>query len=386
MPCAAGTSLSSAVTWGRDLPLRYVLEHEEWDGEQVTWAWCVDVDGLFVDREPVRERLVLEGCEAEGRLRLAAERCAGGPVPLGELPVLVEDGADDSVGDWWTLDQVAVVGAADGDVVVEAVVTEEPRSPARPVKPEVLVFNGVSGDVIGRARRVAGLDRVRRRPQTPPLRLLGCEPWEPLLRRMRRERHGGDGGLLLRALDRSGRTLHVEEAVSVEVAECRPSSLGGALVDVTLRYGAPDPRPAAARAARDAWFEGPPRERNAWAGLSSEGRREWLRYTEPRPGPDGAGAVCELDGRFVTDVPGLECALGEAVAGPGGGYVQCWAALRGCQCGGEAPPEPFTLVWRDADVARGALAGVSVDSAGELTYVGSVVRLLRRVGVTVELR
>ncbi|WP_030276008.1 hypothetical protein [Streptomyces sp. NRRL B-24484] len=30
------------------------------------------------------------------------------------------------------------------------------------------------------------------------------------------------------------------------------------------------------------------------------------------------------DGRFVTDVPGFRCALGEAVAGPGRHPHQCW--------------------------------------------------------------
>lgn len=67
-------------------------------------------------------------------------------------------------------------------------------------------------------------------------------------------------------------------------------------------------------------------------------------------------------------------------------YVQCWGALRGCPCGGEAPPSPFTLVWHDAEVARRALAGVSVDPEGGTPYVDDVVRLLTRVGVTVELR
>lgn len=73
-------------------------------------------------------------------------------------------------------------------------------------------------------------------------------------------------------------------------------------------------------------------------------------------------------------------------AGPGGHYHQCWGALRGCVCGGERPPAPFTLVWHDAEVARRALASVSVDTAGETPYVDDVLRLLAKVGITVELR
>ncbi|KPC60656.1 hypothetical protein ADL29_28535 [Streptomyces chattanoogensis] len=61
-------------------------------------------------------------------------------------------------------------------------------------------------------------------------------------------------------------------------------------------------------------------------------------------------------------------------------------SVRGCPCGGDFPPAPFTLVWHDAEVARRALAAVTVDTAGETPYVDDVLRLLARVGITVELR
>lgn len=48
-----------------------------------------------------------------------------------------------------------------------------------------------------------------------------------------------------------------------------------------------------------------------------------------RPGTD-AGSTCHPDGRFVTDVAGLRCALGEAVAGPGRHLDPCWGMLKGC--------------------------------------------------------
>ncbi|MEE1782198.1 barstar family protein [Streptomyces sp. SP17BM10] len=144
----------------------------------------------------------------------------------------------------------------------------------------------------------------------------------------------------------------------------------------------------AARPVWDAWFEGPPAEPGTWAAFPSEGRAEWSAFAAARQDTGGlpTGPVRHLDGRHVTDVPGLVCAIGEAVAGPGGHYPQCWHALRGCPCGGDAPPEPFTLVWHDAEVARRALAAVSVDTEGQTPYVDDVLRLLARVGITVEPR
>ncbi|WP_031170581.1 hypothetical protein [Streptosporangium roseum] len=39
---------------------------------------------------------------------------------------------------------------------------------------------------------------------------------------------------------------------------------------------------------------------------------------EPTRHPDRPGGVHHLDGRFVTDMPGLHCAMDEALVGPGG--------------------------------------------------------------------
>lgn len=101
--------------------------------------------------------------------------------------------------------------------------------------------------------------------------------------------------------------------------------------------------------------------------------------------------MCEMDGRYATDIPGLHCAMGEAIGGPGHQWHQwhrCWNALRGCQCGGEVPRIPFTLVWHNADVARQAPGqhqrGPGPD--GELSYFDAVVPFLERLGVTVVLR
>lgn len=126
------------------------------------------------------------------------------------------------------------------------------------------------------------------------------------------------------------------------------------------------PSPPAARPVWDAWREGPPRARHAWARFPTEGRSEWLRFAEVCLGPEEPGVVCELDGRYATDLTVLHCAIGEAVGGREFPRHQWGNALRGCQCGGEAARGPFTLVWHDADVSRQALAGVSVDANGKV--------------------
>ncbi|BDM74391.1 hypothetical protein HEK616_78780 (plasmid) [Streptomyces nigrescens] len=386
------------VGWGRDLPLRFALVSEEWDGEQTVWARCVDADGLFMDRAVFREQLTFLGCAPTGRLLKAAERCTGhATVPFGALDLIVEDldTEDPYTCDYFALEDVLVLDSAPStqdptrlDLVVECVVSEGPRLHRKePERADVLLLNGPSGGPLGRCLRVDGLYGDGPEPARPPVRLIGCEPAPNLVRRLVHPRHGGDN-LKLWLLDGEGRPTAVDEYIAVDVDECRPSTLGGALIDVTLKGGLfrRVPFPPAARPVWDAWRAGPPRERNAWARFPTVGRSEWLRFTEVCLGPEEPGAVCEMDGRYATDIPGLHCAIGEAVGGPGSRWHQCWNVLRGCQCGGEAPRVPFTLVWHDADVSRQALVDVSVDADGELSYFEAVVPFLERMGVTVELR
>ncbi len=111
----------------------------------------------------------------------------------------------------------------------------------------------------------------------------------------------------------------------------------------------------------------PPNRVSAWACRQSSGAA--FAAARQGTGRPPADPVRRLDGRHVTDVSAPVRALGEAVAGPGGHYHQCRGTLRGCRCGGEWPPAPFTPAWHDAEVARRALASVSVDTAGETPYV-----------------
>ncbi|MGW0546077.1 barstar family protein [Streptomyces altiplanensis] len=387
-------------TWKRDLPLRYLLIDEEWDGEQTLWARCADVEGLFVDRAPHRERLTLVGCVPDGRLRKAVDGAERERDNLGDLSLHVYDDEEDrNAVHYWDLDGAVVVGSRPGesgpdriDVVIEAEVTGPPgpagsrRAPGtEPEWAEVCVYNGTGG-MIGTCRRVDGLYADRPKPSAgPPLTLVGCEPSERLLRRLTRPRVGGDP-VELWALDRTGRVFHVLENLYLDIGEARPSALGGALIDVTFGKRIVPALSAAGRPAWDAWYEGAPREPNEWARLTPEARAEWQRFTTPGLGDGHVGGTCHLDGRFATDIAGLWCALGEAIGGPGASFGVCRGLLQGCSCGGDRMPGPFTLVWHHADIARRSLSSVSVDREGELSYFESVLWLLEHSGITVELR
>ncbi|MFF0298388.1 hypothetical protein ACFYST_33615 [Kitasatospora sp. NPDC004614] len=54
--------------------------------------------------------------------------------------------------------------------------------------------------------------------------------------------------------------------------------------------------------------------------------------------------------------------------------------------GGPAVVPPFTLVWHNAEIACGALAGYVLDHRTGDTHFDVTVELLREYGVTVELR
>lgn len=103
-------------------------------------------------------------------------------------------------------------------------------------------------------------------------------------------------------------------------------------------------------------------------------------------GPDRSGGVHYLDGAYTTDVPGLHCAMAEALAGPGGYYGREWNAFKDCLHGGFGVTAPFTLIWHDADVARQALADDIWDAEKGLSYFEEIVRLVESFGVTVDLQ
>ncbi|MDN3270206.1 barstar family protein [Streptomyces sp. MA15] len=178
--------------------------------------------------------------------------------------------------------------------------------------------------------------------------------------------------------------------VGPAVTEARPSVLGGALVDITLADGGDDRPSPADRPVWAHWFQGPPETPGRWAAYDTRGRTAWLDLTTrawrtPAPRPDRSGGVHRLDGRFVTDVPGLHCALAEALLGPGRCFGREWNAFGDCLCGGFGVVPPFTPVRHDSEVARRALADVVYGLENGLPSFEEVVAHLERCGVTVVL-
>ncbi|WP_308296669.1 barstar family protein [Streptomyces sp. ISL-44] len=120
-----------------------------------------------------------------------------------------------------------------------------------------------------------------------------------------------------------------------------------------------DPLPRVTTDIRQLWQGGHPKEPNLWARFDQVGRDHWLGpaldHQEWRRPDRAAGSTYEFDGRYVTDEAGFLCALGEAVNGPGGYFGRSLAGVSDALCGGFGATEPFTLVWRDHEVARRCL-------------------------------
>ncbi|MET8759753.1 GNAT family N-acetyltransferase [Lentzea sp. NPDC004782] len=343
------------------------------DSEEVTdvLARAVDVDGLFSDPVPVeRERLVLRGCPPE----FAALS--------GDYQLEVAEGDESQ---WWDLTGLVVHGTLpDGDLV-DVVASAAARlcedGPAcGPVPRHILSQNHVR---VGDCRAVDGFPRPWPGHEWPPVTLIGVDDPEGIREQSKWHKRGWACGEGLHALDRHGRIMAVVP-ITLDVASVTPSTLGDGLFDVVLDQRPtttpPDwrERPApSARAVWDLWREGVPSERNLWGRFDTDGRRAWADLTyRARKHTGGRAAVYELDGRYVTDEPGLHLAMSEALVGPGGYFGREYMAFKDCLGGGWGVEPGFTLVWNDAQVAHGAIRG----------YFVSILRLLHRYDVTVELK
>ena len=107
------------------------------------------------------------------------------------------------------------------------------------------------------------------------------------------------------------------------------------------------------------WSNLPTDVGGAWADLDVEYKHEWMHLVrlkmcarEKPFEPDPEGTVYEMDGSLIVDKPSFHIALGEAINGPRGYFGGCWNATNDCLCGGFGAPTEFTVIWRDADVAR----------------------------------
>ncbi|MFJ9459979.1 hypothetical protein ACIRST_33530 [Kitasatospora sp. NPDC101447] len=387
--------------WERDLPLRYLLVEDESDLEDTErvalLARCADVEGLYVAPvPPPREVVTLRGCLRDSLLVDLATRPAAAGRLLGDLTVEVLDADDRKSPTSVELVDVAVIthrptpgdpervdlvlGAGVENTMYGALaVPEAPTS----FRFDVWPANRWSAEPLGACLEARGL-YPQRPPQPNPIHLIGCEPTEALLERLNDPRPRPWECVWLAALDRNGRVMH-HRGVDVDITDVRPSVLGGALLDFTLAdrgEGRPAPE---ARAIHATWYDGEPAEPNLWAPLTTRGRYEWLHLTTSGPYGPGigrSGGEYHLDGRFVTDVPGLYLAIGEAVLGPGRELGRSLFWLRDRLGGGPAVLPPFTLVWHDSDIARHALAANSVVNG---SYFDEVLEVLREGGVTVAL-
>ncbi|MFC9325514.1 hypothetical protein [Kitasatospora sp. NPDC057015] len=388
--------------WEREFPLRYLLVRESRDEEDPEavdlLARCADVEGLYLEPvPPPREILTLRGCPRDSRLAELATRPTQSERLLGNLLLEVFDPAgrvppdscilvDVSVithrptlGDPERIDLVIGTGVGDG--------LYDGRKFLPPVTPH-FEFSSLKGrtELIGSCLDIGGLYvELPRRPD--PIQLIGCEPTEVLLDRLLDPNpRRGDRGQLV-ALDRTGRIMSDHDVV-LDVTSARPSVLGGSLLDVTLADGGLDRPAPEARAVRELWYDGEPTVPNQWAPLATRGRWEWLRLTNLgpyRPDPGHSGGEYHLDGRFVTDAPGLFLAIGEAVLGPGRELGRSLFWLRDRLGGGPSVVPPFTLVWHDAQVARQALADDIATADPGLSLFEEVLDILRERGVTVVL-
>jgi RNAse (barnase) inhibitor barstar len=243
----------------------------------------------------------------------------------------------------------------------------------RPSDVTEFVLTGRDEVPYGRCRDVTGVFREQAAPPVPQVRLLGCRPETPLLtalgavgrstnatqrqRRIRAEVY---------AVAADGTAARVIDAVisgTVEVGE--PSRVGAGLLDVTVDSDPREPLPTGILGILKHWYTGRPTEKNLWIGYDRQLRHHWagvaLGYhcgVPDRP----AATTYDLDGRFVTDIEGFYCAMGEAINGPGGYFGWNLDALRDCLRGGFGAQTPFRLVWHDSTTARDTLLPATTGS------------------------
>ncbi|MGX1672508.1 barstar family protein [Streptomyces sp. NPDC055400] len=169
-----------------------------------------------------------------------------------------------------------------------------------------------------------------------------------------------------------------------------PSSHGTDLIDVELDASRFTPVPEHARPIWERWITGPPRAPGAWAGLGTRQREAWLELVRERAcrrthRDRPTGHVYELDGRHVTDEPGLYLALGEAVNGPGGYFGGCPAALDDCLGGTFGCTTPAALLWHSSATARAHLSQLLTSDGQRYDLFAEVLEVLAGGGMHVTL-
>lgn len=375
-PSAPQTPPAELWTWAQPVALRWLLWDEYSPGGERAVAVCHDIDGLFADSPPpAYERLTLLGCRPEGALAAALH----GDPWLGDLAIeAVGHRHHEKYGDRVTppyccaayLCDVTVTGArpsaaGDGllDVDLSGVVDRRDDEPPAE-RPAAAGFRLADrAGPLGVCQDVVGVYRARPELSSAPVTLVGCRPEPPLRDALAALARPGAAAwrrrisATVRAVKADGATVWtMSTGLFASVTGVRPSAVGDGLLDVTFDRGVSEPFPTGARQIWDRWHAGRPAEPGGWTGYDRALRHEWAGAALAHHGyglPDRpAGQTYHLDGRFVTDVEGFYCAIGEAVNGPGGYFGWNLDALVDCASGRWGATAPFTLVWHDSAVAR----------------------------------
>ncbi|MET8504300.1 hypothetical protein ABZV60_06565 [Streptomyces sp. NPDC004787] len=285
-------------------------------------ALCKDVDGLYGEPAPP-PRVVheLRGCEPRGELaRAVTEAVVEGTAPLGTLHVRTPDTHT------WTFTGVRVLGGR-GDVVTIESDGGPTRSYAAPP-----------------AAPCGNLVRVS--PPDPPERthtevtFLGCSP-RGELRDALAAGATEFGAVRYEVLRRVGSGFHQADAGRITAWDASATHRG--LLDLTVAFPRTGLIPPQRRRVWDVFFGyGAPAEPGTWRRFGRAEREEWLNQAALRGtyGVPGIvpGGTYELDGTDIEDETSFDCALGEAVHGPGRAFSGSLAHV--------------TLVWRNADASR----------------------------------
>ncbi|MEV5731055.1 barstar family protein [Streptomyces pharetrae] len=348
---------------------RYTLADEE---HGHVWGVCAEVEGLF--GEPQRGTHELFGWVPQAEVRGW----------VGDRVWLVPD--DDTL-DPWLLEDAESVGQPLGTDSLVLTGLGNSEGPPEGHRGRVRVHDGHRW--LGSCREFARV--LPPKQSAPPLVLRGLTQDDQLrVALMKGSRRALDlEQAALEIQDDQGEPL-TERLLWARVSAWRPSFYGTDLIDLELDGELFTPVPEYARPIWERWFAGPPDTRGAWVGLDTRRRGAWLdlvreracrRTHRDRP----AGHAYELDGRHVTDEPGLYLALGEAVNGPGGYFGGCLAALDDCLRGTFGYAAPATLLWRDAATARKHLSQALTPDGQPYDLFGVVLDLLAEGGMHVTL-
>ncbi|MBT2420534.1 barstar family protein [Streptomyces sp. ISL-22] len=311
-------------------------------GQGHVWGVCAAVEGLF--GEPQRGTYELLDWVPEG-----AEVCGW----VGSRVWLVPEG---EALDPWLLEDVESPGRRSWTNSLVLTGLDDYEGPPEGHRRPVRVHDGHRW--LGSCRELTRIVPPEPEPARPPLVLRGLARSDQLRAALakgtRRALNLEEASLEIR--DERGQPL-AERLLWAKVSSWRPSDLGPGLIDLELDAGHLTPVPEYARPVWEQWFAGPPDTPGAWTGLDTRCRKAWLDLVRERAcrgthRDRPAGHAYELDGRHVTDEPGLYLALGEAVNGPGGYFGGCLTALDDCLRGTFGYTAPATLLWRNASTAR----------------------------------